>query len=108
MQADFGRLSLQEVLDPVIRLGEEGSCLTPFRPIPARCWSAFIRQRRLGRSLVDDQNRRGGMLTLRDLQEFEAERKRPIKVSYRGYEVLLLPPSSTGGALTAFSLKLLG
>ena len=151
MQADFGRLSLKEVLDPVIRLAEEGVVLDTFqadtcallegiytatpsireifmpegrfvRPgerivVPDLSGtlkgiqdhgSRYLSHGALGRALIDDQNRRGGLLTLTDLQEFEPERKSPIKVAYRGYEVLLPPPSSTGGALTAFSLKLLG
>ncbi len=151
MHADFGRLSLKEVLDPVIRLGEEGVVLDTFQAdtcallqgiftatpsireifmpegrfvgpgerilIPDLSGtlkgiqdhgSRYLSHGALGRALVDDQNRRGGLLTLTDLQEFEPERKSPIKVPYRGYEVLLPPPSSTGGALTAFSLMLLG
>ncbi len=150
MHADFGRLGLEQVLDPVIRLAERGVTLDAFQAgacallkdiytatdsirrvfMPGGKFvsagqrlfvpdlkgtlagirdhgSSYLSDGPLGQALVNDQERRGGLLTLTDLREFQPRRKSPIRVPYRAYEVLLPPPSSTGGALTAFSLKLL-
>ena len=49
----------------------------------------------------------GGYLTLEDLQNYQVIERRPLKFGYRGYQLLTNPPPSSGGALIAFSLKLL-
>lgn len=67
----------------------------------------LLRHGRLAQTLVQDQQQHGGLLTLTDLQSYEVHKLPPIRLPYREYEVLLPPPSSTGGVLTAFSLNLL-
>lgn len=62
---------------------------------------------RLAQAIVQDQNEQGGLLTMQDLASYNVIRTIPIKLPYREYEVLLPTPSSTGGILTAFALKLL-
>ncbi len=69
---------------------------------------AFLRGGRLGQALLADQAARGGLLTQADLDRYEVAVLEPIRVTYRGHEVLLPPPCSSGGVLTAFALKLLG
>ena len=49
----------------------------------------------------------GGLLTALDLENYEVQQLSPIRLAYREYEILLPPPSSTGGVLTAFTFKLL-
>jgi gamma-glutamyltranspeptidase/glutathione hydrolase len=49
----------------------------------------------------------GGYLTLEDLQNYQVIERNPLKFNYRGYQLLTNPPPSSGGALIAFSLKLL-
>ncbi|MEB3311792.1 MAG: gamma-glutamyltransferase [Snowella sp.] len=49
----------------------------------------------------------GGYLTLEDLQAYEVIVRKPLKLNYRGYELLTNPPPSSGGTLIAFALKLL-
>ena len=73
----------------------------------AREGEALIRSGRLAKALLTDQAAFGGLLTERDLREYRVEINRPIRISYRQHEVLLPPPCSSGGVLTAFSLKLL-
>ena len=51
---------------------------------------------------------RGGLITDEDLRQYGVAVRDPLKVDYRGREVFTNPPPSTGGALVAFSLKLLG
>ena len=49
----------------------------------------------------------GGYLTVEDLQYYQVIERRPLTFNYRGYQLLTNPPPSSGGALIAFSLKLL-
>lgn len=67
---------------------------------------SLLRSGALGRALLDDQQRRGGLLTAADLDNFHVYRQEPIHIPYRDYEILLPPPYSTGGVLTAFVLRL--
>jgi hypothetical protein len=49
----------------------------------------------------------GGTLTLADLGAYEAVAREPVRVRYRGREVLTNPPPSAGGTLLAYALALL-
>jgi len=50
----------------------------------------------------------GGLITEADLKNYKVEVRRPIKTVYRGKDIFLNPPpSSSGGCLIAFSLKML-
>jgi len=69
--------------------------------------SNFLRHGRLAQALLADQQANGGLLTQTDLLHYQVPRLSSIRVLYREYEILLPPPSSTGGVLTAFSLKLM-
>ena len=61
----------------------------------------------LAQALVADQATHGGWLTAEDLLAYDVRQQPPIRLPYREYELLLPRPSSTGGVLTAFTLKLL-
>lgn len=50
---------------------------------------------------------RGGALTSSDLAGYEAVTREPVRVRYRGAEVLTNPPPSAGGTLIGFALALL-
>jgi gamma-glutamyltranspeptidase/glutathione hydrolase len=49
----------------------------------------------------------GGTLGCADLRAYEAILREPVRVAYRGREVLSNPPPSAGGTLLAYSLSLL-
>ena len=51
--------------------------------------------------------RRGGTLTREDLAAYEAVPREPVRVGYRGREVLTNPPPTAGGILIAYALALL-
>ncbi len=70
--------------------------------------AAYARNGRLAAAIVADQQANGGLLTAADLAEYAVYKRPSIHLPYRQYELLLPPPSSTGGALTAFALGLLG
>jgi gamma-glutamyltranspeptidase/glutathione hydrolase len=66
-----------------------------------------VRNGRLAQAIVSDQEANKGLLTAQDLETFEVNRLPSIHLPYREFEVLLPPRSSTGGVLTAFTMKLL-
>src|SRR4051794_24970128 len=49
----------------------------------------------------------GGVLTREDLAAYRAEPREPVRVSYRGRDVLTNPPPSAGGTLLGYALALL-
>ena len=49
----------------------------------------------------------GGRLTAEDLTAYEVIWREPVRVSYRGHEVISNPPPSSGGILIAYGLALL-
>jgi gamma-glutamyltranspeptidase/glutathione hydrolase len=69
--------------------------------------SQFAQSGRLATAILGDQENNGGLLTAADLETYRVRKLEPIRLPYRDYEILLPPPSSSGGALTAFTLKLL-
>ncbi len=68
---------------------------------------ALLRNGSLAQALISDHSENGGLITPRDLQSYRVYHNDPIRVLYRGHEVLLPPPCSAGGVLTGFTLKLL-
>jgi gamma-glutamyltranspeptidase/glutathione hydrolase len=58
-------------------------------------------------AIVADQVAHGGLVTADDLAHYHILRRSPLRLSYRGVTILTNPPPSSGGALIAFSLRLL-
>lgn len=73
----------------------------------AREGAAYAQTGALGQALAADQAENGGLITPDDLSRYQVYKPPSIRLPYREYEILLPPPSSTGGVLTAFTLKLL-
>jgi gamma-glutamyltranspeptidase/glutathione hydrolase len=61
----------------------------------------------IGAAVVDWVGERGGTLTAEDLAGYAAVPREPVRVHYRGREVLTNPPPSAGGTLLALALALL-
>jgi gamma-glutamyltranspeptidase/glutathione hydrolase len=61
----------------------------------------------IARRIARDCAERGGLLTMEDLEGYRVARRRPLQVSYRDVRLLVNPPPSCGGILTAFALSLL-
>ncbi len=53
----------------------------------------------IAKAIVKAANARGGLLQLRDLQEYKMAKRRPILGSFRGFDVVTAPPPSAGGVL---------
>jgi gamma-glutamyltranspeptidase / glutathione hydrolase len=50
---------------------------------------------------------RPGLLTERDLERYDAERREPTRVGYRGYDVYSMGPPSSGGSTVGEALNIL-
>ena len=61
----------------------------------------------LAAAIVADHRQHGGLITAADLAAYTVPRNQPLQVPYRDVTVLLPPPSSLGGPLIAFALRLL-
>ena len=48
--------------------------------------------------IAADMKAHGGLITLNDLKEYQPTLRKPLKGTYRGYEILSMPPPSSGGA----------
>ncbi|HET9104372.1 MAG TPA: gamma-glutamyltransferase [Solirubrobacteraceae bacterium] len=146
----FGRLPLQELVAPAVRLAREGVTITPEQAYitellggivtsTPECAALFaphgrllgsgdrMRQpeladtlQRLGQegshpfydgdisaAILDWLGARGGVVTQADLAAYRVIDREPIRVDYRGHEVLTNPPPSPGGLLIARALALL-
>jgi gamma-glutamyltranspeptidase/glutathione hydrolase len=69
----------------------------------------------LGKAIAEDMQRRKGLLTAKDLADHHSDWVEPLSTTYRGYQVLELPPNTQGIAaletlniLEGFDLKSLG
>ena len=49
----------------------------------------------------------GGIITAQDLAKYEAIEREPIRGSYRGYEIISMPPPSSGGVVLVEMLNIL-
>jgi gamma-glutamyltranspeptidase/glutathione hydrolase len=61
----------------------------------------------VAKKLVDDLQANGGIITLKDLADYEAKIRTPLRGTYRGYEVIGMPPSSSGGTTVIQMLNIL-
>ena len=62
-----------------------------------RNWRDFY-EGRTADLIVADMQANGGLMTRRDLKEYEATIRKPLTGTYRGFELLTMPPPSSGGA----------
>jgi len=58
-------------------------------------------------SLVADEERGGGIITKEDLRRYTPVWREAIRSSYRGYTLLTMPPSSSGGITITETLNIL-
>lgn len=150
----WGRLPIKRLLEPAIRLAEEGSGVTPrlrsaiaanqkrFLRFPSS-HAAFLhadgslpeigevrRQPALGKTLrllaeqgprvfyegeiaqdivkaVQESPVRPGRMSLKDLRAYRAVFREPVRFSYRGHEIVGMPPPSSGTLTLGLSLGIL-
>lgn len=59
------------------------------------------------RLIAADMKANGGFITLEDLKAYTAIEEEPLKGTYRGYQVLTMPPGSSGGFVLLEMLNIL-
>ena len=57
--------------------------------------------------MADFMKKHGGLITEEDLAKYEAEEVKPITGTYRGYEIIAMPPPSSGGVAVIEMLNIL-
>jgi gamma-glutamyltranspeptidase / glutathione hydrolase len=59
------------------------------------------------RLIVSDMKRNNGLMTMNDLRGYVAKERSPVLGNYRGYEIISMPPPSSGGAVLIQMLNIL-
>ena len=59
------------------------------------------------RLIEREMQRLGGLITRADLQAYVAKKRKPLTGSYRGYEIITMPPVSSGGVALLEMLNIL-
>jgi gamma-glutamyltranspeptidase/glutathione hydrolase len=59
------------------------------------------------RLVADEMKRNGGLITAEDMAAYEAKERAPIRGNYRGYEIVSMPPPSSGGTALVEMLNIL-
>jgi gamma-glutamyltranspeptidase/glutathione hydrolase len=59
------------------------------------------------RLIAADMKRHNGLITLADLRNYVAKEREPVRGTYRGYEVITMPPPSSGGVILIEMLNIL-
>ncbi|HKV34039.1 MAG TPA: gamma-glutamyltransferase [Pyrinomonadaceae bacterium] len=59
------------------------------------------------RLIAADMKRNNGLMTLEDLRGYVAKERAPVRGNYRGYEIISMPPPSSGGAVLIQMLNIL-
>lgn len=57
--------------------------------------------------IADEMRRDGGIITAEDLARYKPVWRDPVKSTYRGYTLLTMPPSSSGGVTVTETLNIL-
>ena len=58
-------------------------------------------------AIAEDMKAHGGLITKADLAAYQAKERKPLRGHYRGYEVISVPPPSSGGILLLEALNVL-
>lgn len=147
----YGRLPLDVVMEPAIKLAEEGFALTYSQASSLNYYrnelaafeasqkyftkpdSALYQEgeifvqpdlaltlkriARFGRegfyagpvanAIVNEMKKYNGFITYEDLYTYESVWREPLKVSYKNYDLLLMPPPSSGGIVIAQVLSMI-
>lgn len=59
------------------------------------------------RMIADDMKANKGLITLDDLKNYRAKERTPLRGSYRGHEIIAMPPPSSGGVVMLEVLNIL-
>jgi gamma-glutamyltranspeptidase/glutathione hydrolase len=57
--------------------------------------------------IAEDMSANGGLISKKDLAAYKAKERKPIKGTYKGYEIISMPPPSSGGVALVEMLNIL-
>lgn len=60
----------------------------------------------IAKDIVDVITQTGGVITLEDMKAYKTVWRQPLKRTWRGYDLYLMPPPSSGGLIIAQALEL--
>lgn len=86
----FIQEDLAQTLERIARLGRDG-----------------FYSGRTAEMIVAEMKRQGGIIDYRDLREYESVWRDPVKAEYHGYELLIMPPPSSGSIAIAQILQMI-
>jgi gamma-glutamyltranspeptidase / glutathione hydrolase len=61
----------------------------------------------LAQELAASLQKNGGLITAKDLADYEVKEREPVRGTYRGYEIIAAPPPSSGGIAVIEALNIL-
>lgn len=61
----------------------------------------------VAKKIVAEMKAHGGLITLEDLKTYEPTERKPLRGTYRGYEIITMPPPSSGGICLLDMLNIL-
>ncbi|MDX1592333.1 MAG: gamma-glutamyltransferase, partial [Balneolaceae bacterium] len=59
------------------------------------------------RLIIEEMQRGGGLITMRDLRDYKSIWRKPVRATFRGYELVMMPPPSSGGIVMKQVLKMI-
>lgn len=81
--------------------------LTESLKLIAEHGSKAFYQGRIAEQIAEDMQKHGGLITMEDLAKYEAYERKPVTGTYRGYQILSMPPPSSGGTILIEMLNIL-
>lgn len=91
---EMGDVLVQEDLaESLIRIAEKG---------PAGFYEG-----KTARLIAEEMEKNGGWITEEDLKAYRAKKRSPIRGTYRGYDIISMPPPSSGGVVLVEMLNIL-
>jgi gamma-glutamyltranspeptidase/glutathione hydrolase len=73
----------------------------------ARRGASVFRDGVIAKAMVAEVQRRGGLLTLEDLRDYQPRWRKPVMGEYRGLRIASFPPPSSGGVVLVEALNIL-
>ena len=73
----------------------------------AKSGPAVLYTGRIGEMVVDDMAANGGIITSDDLRDYRLHLREPVRGTYRGYEIVSVAPTSSGGTAIVEMLNIL-
>jgi gamma-glutamyltranspeptidase/glutathione hydrolase len=86
-------LKQEDLAESLVRIAEKG---------PAGFYEGET-----ARLIAEEMAKNGGLITEDDLKEYRAKKRAPIRGTYRGYDIISMPPPSSGGIVIVEMLNIL-